>query len=181
MSTKTAQLQPTNTGSTVSPTCSTKTNNTLPIRIRLLNVGFVDSYRNKNSIDYKNLSGILVLPLVGIFRQKEGFCRIADVDFEPGSVIANIQTEFSSENTRVSTSSLAKAVIDASDENGKLGELHFDTTFLQEQITPTTAPTTEISNEEEDDDHVYMGVGIAIGIAALVCGILALCLVSVNI
>jgi hypothetical protein len=152
----------------------------VPIRIRLLNVGFVEGYRNKNSIDYKNLKRMVVTTLAGIFQVIEGFLGIADVDFEPGSVIAKIQAEFSSENTRVSTSSLAKAVINASDENGKLGELHSDNAFLQEQIIPTTAPTTETSDEEDDDD-VVMGVGIGIGLAALICGILALCLVSIRV
>jgi hypothetical protein len=178
MSTNTGQLQPTKSGNTASPTSSTTFNNKVPIRIRLLNVGFVEGYRNKNSIDYKNLKRMVVTSLVGIFQGIKGFLGIADVDFEPGSVIANIQTEFSSENARVSTISLAKAVIDASDENGKLGELHSDNAFLQEQITPTTSPTTETSDEEDDDD-VYMGLGIAVGLAALFCFILALFLVSI--
>jgi hypothetical protein len=70
-------------------------------------------------------------------------------------------------------------VIDASDENGKLGELHSDNAFLQEQITPTTAaPTTGTSNKEDDDD-IFMGLGIGIGLAALFCFILALFLVSI--
>ena len=150
------------------------------VKLRLLNVGFVAGYVNKNSIDYKNLRKMVEMTVIDVFEKIEGFLGIFDVDFEQGSVIANIQTEVSSENTQVSTSSLAKAVVDAGDENGRLGELHLDTVFLQEQITPTTPPTTETANEEDDND-TFVGVGIGIGLAALICFTLALCLVSIDI
>ncbi|CAB4004560.1 Hypothetical predicted protein [Paramuricea clavata] len=118
--------------------------------------------------------------LLLVFEKMGGFFRISDVDFEEGSVIANIHTEFSSESTHVSTSSLARAVVDASDENGNLGELRSDTSFLQKQITPTAPPTTESPNNEDDergDSNAFIGAVVAIGSAALVCVILAVCLV----
>ena len=183
LSTNTAQLQPTKTGSTESPSSSTTTNNIVFVRLRLLNVGFVAGYQNKNSIDYKNLRRMVEMTVINVFETIRGFLGIFDVDFEQGSVIVNIQTEVSSENTRVSTSSLAKAVVDAGDENGRLGELHFDTAFLQEQITPTTPPTTETSNEEDDNDTfvgVGVGVGVGIGLVASICFTLVLCLVSIH-
>ena len=132
-------------------------------------------YLDKNSIDYKNLRTMVEMTMIDVFEKIQGFLGIFDVDFEQGSVIANIKTEVSSENTQVSTSSLAKAVIDAGDEDGRLGQLHLDTAFLQEQITPTTPPTTETSNEEDDND-MFVGVGIGIGLAALICFTLAVCL-----
>ena len=179
VSTNTEQLQPTKTGSAERPTSSTTSNNIVFVKIRLLNIGFVVGYRNKNSIDYKNLRRMVEMTVKDIFEKIEGFLGIFDIDFEQGSVIANIQTEVSSENTQVNTSSLAKAVFDAGDENGRLGELHLDTAFLREQITPTTPPTTETSNEEDDND-AFIAAGISIGLAALICFALALCLVSIN-
>jgi hypothetical protein len=152
--------------------------------MRILNVEFVEGYRDKNSIVYKNLRSMVEASLLLVFEKMGGFLRISGVDFEEGSVIANIQTEFSSESTHVSTSSLARAVVDASDENGNLGELHSDTSFLQKQITPTAPPTTESPNNEDDergDSNAFIGAVVAIGSAALVCVILAVCLVSINI
>ncbi len=178
--TNTALLQPTETGSTGSPISSTRAitiNHIVPLRMRLLNIGFVENYRNKNSIDYNNLRGMVESTLVKVFEKVKGFLRISDVDFEEGSVIANIKTDFSSENTQVSTSTLARAVVNAGDENGNLGELHSDTVFLHQQVTPTTPPTTESS---DDDDDAMIGLAVAIGSAALICLILALCLVSNN-
>ena len=178
--TNTALLQPTETGSMGSPISSTQAitiNHIVPLRMRLLNIGFVESYRNKTSIDYKTLREMVESTLIKVFEKMEGFLRISDVDFEEGSVIANIKTDFSSEGTQVSTSTLAMAVVDASDENGKLGELHSDTVFLHQQITPTTPPTTESS---DDDDDAMIGLAVGIGSAALICLILALCLVSIN-
>ena len=179
VSTNTEQLQPTKTGSAERPTSSTTSNNIVFVRLRLLNIGFVVGYRNKNSIDYKNLRRMVEMTVKDIFEKIEGFLGIFDIDFEQGSVIANIQTEVSSENTQVNTSSLAKAVFDSGDENGRLGELHLDTAFLREQLTPTTPPTTETSNEEDDND-AFIAAGISIGLAALICFALALCLVSIN-
>ena len=121
VSTNTAQLQPTKTSSTESPSSSTTINNIVFVKLRLLNVGFVAGYVNKNSIDYKNLTRMVEMTVIDVFEKIEGILGIFDVDFEQGSVIANIQTEVSSENTQVSTSSLAKAVVDAGDENGRLG------------------------------------------------------------
>ncbi len=178
--TNTALVQPTETGSTDSPISSTRAitiNHIVPLRMRLLNIGFVENYRNKNSMDYKNLSGMVNSTLDKVFKKVKGFLRISDVDFEEGSVIANIKTDFSSENTQVSTSTLARAVVNASDENGNLGELHFDTVFLHQQITPTTPPTTE---GPDDDDDAIIGLGVGIASAALICLILALCLVSID-
>ena len=178
--TKTALLQPTETSSTdslISSTQATTINHIVPLRMRLLNIGFVENYRNKNSMDYKNLRGMVNSTLVKVFKKVQGFLRISDVDFEEGSVIANIKTDFSSENAQVSTSTLARAVVDASDENGKLGELHSDTVFLYQQITPTTPPTTE---GFDDDDDAIIGLAVPIGSAALICLILGLCLVSIN-
>ena len=180
LSSNTAQLLPTKTGSTESPTSSTTINNVVFVRLRLLNVVFVVGYQNKNSIDYKNLRGMVEMTVTKVFEKIQGFLGIFDVDFELGSVIANIKTEVSSKNTHVSTSSLAKAVVDASGENGRLGELYLDTAFLQQQITPTTPPTTETSNEEDDNDTFAVGVGIGVGLAALICFTLALCLVSID-
>ncbi len=126
---------------------------------------------------YKNLSGMVESTLIKVFEKVKGFLRISDVDFEKGSVIVNIKTDFSSENTQVSTSTLARAVVDASDENGKLGELHSDTVFLHQQITPTTPPTTEGS---DDDDDAIIGLAVGIASAAFICLILALCLVCID-
>ncbi len=178
--TNTTLLQPTETGSTGSPISSTQAttiNHIVPLRMRLLNIGFVENYRNKSSMDYKTFKETVVSTLVKIFEKMEGFLRISDVDFEKGSVIANIKTEFSAENTQVSTSTLARAVVNASDENGMLGKLHSDTVFLHQQITPTTPPTTEGS---DDDDDAIIGLAVGIGSAAFICLILALCLVSIN-
>ena len=173
----TSLLHQSSTGSPISSTQATTINHIVPLRIRLLNITFAESYRNKNSMYYKNLRGMVESTLVKVFEKVKGFLRISDVDFEEGSVIANIKTDFSSEGTQVSTSTLAMAVVNASDENGNLGELHFDTVFLHQQITPTTPPTTEGS---DDDDAAIIGLAVGIGSAALICLILALCLVSID-
>ena len=89
-----------------------------------------------------------------------GLRRISDVDFERGSVVANIQAEFKSENTQVSSSSLARAVVQGSGENGYLGELHFDIPFLTRRITPTTpSPTDE--KDKEKDSSPFIGTTVA--------------------
>ncbi len=179
--TNTTLLEPTETGSTgglISSTQAIAINHIVLLRMRLLSIGFVENYRNKSSMDYKTLREMVVSTLVKIFEKMEGFLRISDVDFEKGSVIANIKTEFSSENTQVSTSTLARTVVNASDENGMLGKLHFDTVFLHQQITPTTPTTTEGS--DDDDDDAIIGLAVCIGSAAFICLIPALCLVSIN-
>ena len=94
------------------------------------------------------------------------------------SLLANIQAEFESENTQVSSSSLARAVVLASDENGYLGELQFDIPFLTRRITPTT-PTPTDEKDKEKDSSAFIGATVAIGTAGLVCVVLALCLVSI--
>ena len=180
-----SMLQPTSTrrsGSEMSSTQATTNNKIVHLNTRLLNFGFVDSYRNKDSRDYKNLRAILEKSLLDVFKMMPGFQKIFDVDFERGSVVANIQAEFASESTQVSSSTLARALVQAVDENGNLGELHIDTSFLSQQITPTTP----ISDDEEDKDKdkdkdgsAYIGATVAIGIAGLFCVVLAVFLVSI--
>ena len=177
----TPQLKPTKTSridSPISSTQATTVNNIVRLDIRILNIGFVPSYQDKTSSDYSNLRDMLKENLLDVFQKMTGFKRISDVDFERGSVVAKIQTEFVSENTQVSSSSLARAVVQASDENGNLGELHFHIPSLMQQITPPTpSPTDE--EDKEKDDSAYIGATVAIGVAGLVCVVLALCLVSI--
>ena len=177
----TPQLKPTKTSridSPISSTQATTMNNNVRLDIRILNIEFVPSYQDKTSSDYSDLRAMLEKNLLDVFEKMTGFKRISDVDFERGSVVAKIQTEFVSENTQVSSSSLARAVVQASDENGNLGELHFHIPSLMQQITPPTpSPTDE--EDKEKDDSAYIGATVAIGVAGLVCVVLALCLVSI--
>ena len=177
----TPQQQPTKTSRTDGPISSTQAttiNKIVRLDIRILNIGFVPSYLDKTSFDYSNLRFLLEKNLLDVFEKMTGFRRISDVDFERGSVAANIQAEFKSENTQVSSSSLARAVVPASDENGYLGELHFHIPFLTRRITPTTpSPTDE--KDKEKDSSAFIGATVAIGTAGLVCVVLALCLVSI--
>ena len=115
-----------------------------------------------------------------VFKRMTGYVRISDIDFEKGSVIANVQAEFSSENTQVTTSSLARAVGDATDEKGNVGDLHLDTSFIQDQVVPTTTVGATDGEDDSMDNNVIIGVAAAIGTAALVCVVLAVCLVSIK-
>ena len=177
----TPQLKPTKTSridSPISSTQATTMNKIVRLDIRILNIGFVPSYQDKTSSDYSDLRAMLEKNLLDVFEKMTGFKRISDVDFERGSVVAKIQAEFVSENTHVSSSSLARAVVQASDENGNLGELHFHIPSLMQQITPPTpSPTDE--EDKEKDNSAYIGAMVAIGVAGLVCVVLALCLVSI--
>ena len=162
----------------LSPSTTRLSSSTVRLDVRILNIRFVDGYRDKTSSDYANLRFLLEKNLLDVFKKIAGFRRISEVDFDRGSVVGNIQAEFASENTQVSASSLARAVVQASDENGNLGELHFDKYFLSRQITPTTpSPTDE--EDKEKGSIAYVGATAAIGTAGLVCVALAVCLVSI--
>ena len=178
-------FQPTVSVKSSVPVLSTKTaasNQIVPVRLRMLSIGFVESYLDKNSPGYKKLRRMVENDVENVFKRMTGYVRISDIDFEKGSVIANVQAEFSSENTQVTPSSLARAVGDATDEKGNLGDLHLDTSFIQDQVVPTTAPTVGATDGEDDsmDNNVIIGVAAAIGTAALVCVVLAVCLVSIK-
>ncbi|XP_028400062.1 uncharacterized protein LOC114523364 isoform X2 [Dendronephthya gigantea] len=176
-----SHMQPSPTSkivSTVTSTQLTPTKRIVTLRARLLNYVFVASYRDKNSSDYKNLRGVVEKAMINIFEKMTGFLRISDVDFDEGSVIANIQTEFSSENKQVSSSSLARAVADASDDKGNLDKLHFDKSFLEQQIVSTTpkatVATTSKDEEREGDKNAIIGATAAIGGAGFICLVLIL-------
>ena len=68
-------------------------------------------------------------------------------------------------------------MVQASDEDGYLGELHFDIPVLTRRITPTTpSPTDE--KDKEKDSSAFIGATVAMELG-LVCVVLALCLVSI--
>ena len=152
----------------------TKSKKLVSVKLKILNVVFVKNYRDKNSSDYKKLRRRVEATLKIVFESITGYLAIYDIDFDEGSVIAKIQTEFSSENTHVSTSTLARAIVDASDTHGNLGDIQHNTSFLHQQITPTKPPT----EDDEESDGSIIGTAVGVGSAGLICVILALCLVS---
>ncbi|XP_028400067.1 uncharacterized serine-rich protein C215.13-like [Dendronephthya gigantea] len=176
----TSDMQPTPTSKVVSTMSSTQLTPTriVALQARILNIEFVASYQDKDSIDCKKLRDMLEKAVINIFDKISGFLRISDVDFDEGSVIANIQTEFSSESKQVSSSSLARAVVDASDEKGNLDELHFDKSFLEQQVVSTTPKATvgtpSKDEEDEGDKNAMIGATAAIGTAGFICLVLIL-------
>ncbi|XP_028400060.1 uncharacterized protein LOC114523362 [Dendronephthya gigantea] len=165
-----------NSATLIMSTDFTRNKKLVSVKLKILNVVFVMNYREKNSLDYKNLRRRVEAALKIVFEKISGYLAISDIDFDEGSVFAKIQAEFSSENTQVSTSTLARAVVDATDKHGNLGDFRHNTSFLQQQITPTKPPT-EDEGGDEGGDGALIGTAVGIGSAGLVCLILALCLV----
>ena len=179
-STYTPQVQPSEIGSTGSPVSSTPSSTTylVSVNIRMLNVDFVDLHQDKSSDVYRSLRNMMDPILITVFEKIVGFVRIVDVDFKKGSVIANVQTEYSSENPQVSTVTLARAIIHESDENGNLGEIKSDILFLQQQVTSRTSTTPPYDKDGDDDNSALIGAVAATVSGALICGIFATFLVS---
>ena len=144
----------------------------------MLNVDFLDLHQDKSSDFYKGLRNMIDPILITVFEKIGGFVRITDVDFKKGSVIANVQTEFSSENAQVSTVTLARAIIDASDENGNLGQIKSDISFLQQQITSKTSTTPPYDEDGDKDNNTLIGAVAAVVSGAIICVLLATFLVS---
>ena len=181
-SSNTPQVQPTKTSSTGSPMSSTPSSTfySVLVEIRMLNVNFVDLHQDKSSAFYRTLRNMMDPILITVFEKIVGFVRISDVDFKKGSVIANVQTEFSSENGQVSTVTLARAIIDASDENGNLGQIKSDISFLQQQVTSRTSTTPPYDEDGDKDNNALIGAVSAVVSGALICVLLATFFVSFN-
>lgn len=156
------------TGSTVGSSSSltlsktsSSTNTHLEITIRLTNKVFVPNLADENSAEYKTLQEQLENGLKPVLETIEGFVKISSVKFREGSVIVDVQVEFKQENTAVTYDSVVRAIINASDPQGNIGQLIFDILFLERSLNKTT------SGVESNDGTAFIVKVVMIGFAGL--------------
>ena len=155
---------PTATLFEASPTSEISINvRNLDITTRLTNRVFVPSLQDEESTDYRNLRSELENALIPILEKVEGFLKIRSVTFQEGSVIADIQMEFNQENTEVTSNDVVRAIINASDSQGYIGQLNFDIPFLERSLDRTS------TGDGSNHSPAFIGAMATVGAAGLLC------------